>query len=110
MLHNADQAVDVVSVKVRNDQQWHSANPEPVQATAHCCRCGATIHDDGTLAARPNCKAVTLTHIARDQQPITGRPARLSWSAAQADDHDDSEQQREPRSRQDVCHGDGEQQ
>jgi hypothetical protein len=90
VLHHTDQAVDVIGVKVRNDHQRHSTNSKTVQATAHRGGGRAAVDDDGTPVICPDGKAVALTDIACDQQPITGRPARLARAAGEADDQNDS--------------------
>jgi hypothetical protein len=70
---------NVVGVKVGDDQQRHSLDPQPVQAPIHDPRRRPGVNHNCCAAAGPHRESIALADIADNQNPIPWWPTRLPW-------------------------------
>lgn len=74
VVHDAGCAVDVVGVRVGQDQQRHVLDVEASQAAVDQSGLGAGVHDDGLAGARGEGQRVALAYVAGHHVPARRGP------------------------------------
>jgi len=85
---NADQAVDVIGVQMREEDHGYVIYAEPAQTTVHQYRVRTSVEHHGTAGSQANDKCISLAHIAGHHRPTGRRPGGCQHPYGQTADGD----------------------
>jgi hypothetical protein len=101
----------MVGMEVRENHHHNRVHVEPTQASVHQPRVRAGVDDNNSRSAGREHQAISLPHVAGDEQPAPRRPPRSGCGHGDDDDQQDHATKGQPGPVRQApyggCHHDG---